>query len=303
VQLFCWIATLWTGRVRLEVPMLYVLAFFFLFLIGGMSGLFLAAVPTDLQLTDTYFLPAHIHYVLLGGAVFPLLGAIYFWFPKATGRMLDDRLGRTSFWLLFLGMNLTFGAMMVLAMLGMPRRVYTYLPGLGFSTPNLVATIGAGFLALGVLTWVANVLRSLRAGELASADPWGADSLEWTIPSPPPSYNHALIPVVYGRAPAWERMRDDAVVTGLATDRREVLVTSVREARPESRHVQPEPTPWTFVASLATGVTFITLIFTPWGVVIGGALATVALILWFWPRKGEPPSAWAARDPKEAEAA
>ena len=293
VQIFCWIATIWSGRPRVEVPFLYVLAFFFLFIIGGMSGLLLASVPVDLQLTDTYFLPAHIHYVLIGGAVFPLLGAIIYWFPKATGRLLNDRLGRWSFWLLFAGMNLTFFPMHISALLGMPRRVYTYLPNLGWTTPNLISTIGTVVLAVALTLLLLNVVTSLRSGAVAGDDPWGGDSLEWTIPSPAPSYNFALIPVVEGIAPAWERNEGTVFVTGLATTKREVLLTSVQEVEPELRHEQPGPTLWPFAAALATTGLIYGLVFTVWAVPIGAVFVAIGLLGWTWPKQGHAPAEFA----------
>ena len=293
VQIFCWIATIWSGRPRFEVPFLYVLAFFFLFIIGGMTGVLLASVPVDLQVTDTYFLPAHIHYVLIGGAVFPLLGAITFWFPKATGRMLGDRLGRWSFWLLFVGVNLAFFPMHFSALLGMPRRVYTYQAGLGWTLPNFLSTVGAVVITASLLVLLFNVVGSLRGGELAGDDPWGGDSLEWTVPSPAPSFNFDLIPVVEGVAPAWERTADTPYVTGLSTSRREVLLTSVEEVEPESRHEQPEPTIWPFLTGLATTGLIYGLIFTIWAVPIGSVFVAIGLIGWTWPQHGEPPREFA----------
>ncbi|HEX5819903.1 MAG TPA: cytochrome c oxidase subunit I [Gemmatimonadales bacterium] len=293
VQIFCWIATIWAGRPRFEVPFLYVQAFFFLFIIGGMSGLFLAAVPVDLQLTDTYFLPAHIHYVLIGGAVFPLLGAVTYWFPKATGRMLGDRLGRWSFWLLFAGVNLTFFPMHVSALLGMPRRVYTYLPGLGWTAPNFISTVGAVVLAVALSLLLFNVVKSLRSGRVAGDDPWRGDGLEWTIPSPAPSYNFALLPVVDGIAPAWERSGETPFVTGLSTTHREVLLTSVQDVEPETRHAQPGPTLWPFAAALATTGLICGLIFTVWAVPIGAVFVAIGLIGWTWPKRGHDPAEFA----------
>jgi cytochrome c oxidase subunit 1 len=293
VQIFCWIATIWSGRPRFEVPFLYVLAFFFLFILGGMQGLLLAAVPVDLQITDTYFLPAHIHYVLIGGAIFPLLGAITFWFPKVTGRMLSDRLGRWSFWLLVAGVNVTFFPMHIAALLGMPRRVYTYLPGMGWTVPNFISTVGAVVIAVALVILLANVATSLQAGDVAGDDPWGADSLEWTIPSPAPSYNYALIPVVEGIAPAWERTPETPYVTGLSTTTREVLLTSLDDVEPESRHEQPSPTLWPFYASLATTGLIYGLVFTVWAVPIGAVFVAIGLIGWAWPKKGHAPEEFA----------
>jgi len=284
VQIFCWIATIWSGRPRFTVPFLFVLGFVALFLIGGFTGVMIASVPFDTQVHDTFFIVAHFHYVLIGGAVFPLFGAFYYWFPKVTGRMLDERLGRWNFWLFFIGMNVTFFPMHELGLLGMPRRVYTYLPETGWGGLNLLASIGAVTIAVSVLVFLVNVARSLRGGEAAGANPWGAETLEWAATSPPRPYNFAFIPVVEGREPMWQHPAELPAVEGLRTDVREVLVTTLLDAEPDSRHRHPEPTIWPLIAAIATAVLFITLIFTPWGAVIGTVLLFFAFIGWAWPR-------------------
>jgi cytochrome c oxidase subunit I+III len=287
LQIFCWIATMWTGRPRLSVPLLFVLGFVVLFVIGGVTGVMAAAVSYDQQVHDTYFVVAHFHYVLIGGAVFPLLGAFYYWFPKLTGRMLNERLGRWSFWLLFIGANLTFFPMHQLGLEGMPRRVYTYLAGTGWGNLNLVASIGAVFIVMGVLTFLIGAVVSLRNGAVAGDDPWESPSLEWATSSPPPPYNFAFIPVVDGREPLWERPGDMPVVTGLRTDVRDTLVTTLLDAVPDSRHRHPRPTIWPLLTAIATTILFVTLIFTPWGAVIGTPLLLLALLGWGWPRGEE----------------
>src|SRR4051795_2944178 len=191
IQIFCWLAALWNGRPVFKTPLLFVLGFFFIFIIGGMSGVMVASVPIDTQVHDTYFVVAHFHYVLIGGAVFPLLGAIYYWFPKITGRLLNEPLGKWNFWIAFIGFNVAFFPMHILGLQGMPRRVYTYPSGMGWDGMNLTATLGAMLIALSVLVFIGNVAWSLRRGAAAGDNPWGASTLEWATSSPPPAYNFA----------------------------------------------------------------------------------------------------------------
>jgi cytochrome c oxidase subunit I+III len=285
VQIFCWIATIWAGRTVLRVPMLFVIGFIVVFIIGGFTGVMVASVPYDVQAHDTYFVVAHLHYVLLGGAVFPLFGALYYWFPKLTGRMLGERLGQWHFWLFFLGVNLTFFPMHFLGLEGMPRRVYTYLPETGWGPLNLLATVGAVTIAASVLVMAFNVVRSLRQGVMAGDDPWGAPTLEWATSSPPPHYNFHHLPTVHSRSPLWRRPAVALVVSGLRTDMREILVTTMLDAEPDSRMRLPDPTIWPLLAALATGVTFIVLIFTPWGLPIGAVLIVPAFVGWGWPSR------------------
>jgi cytochrome c oxidase subunit I+III len=284
VQMFCWIATLWGGRLRFRTPLLYVLGFIFTFMIGGLTGVMLAAVPLDLQVHDTFFVVAHFHYVLIGGAVFPLLGGLFYWFPKMTGRMPSEALGKLSFWLVFLGFQVTFFPQHILGLHGMPRRVYTYLPETGWGDLNLLSTVGAFILGLGVLAFVVNLVVSRVAGAPAGDDPWESDTLEWATPSPPPPYNFHPLPTVSHRAPLWHRSEDQPIVTGLRSDRREFLMTGLLDAEPDHRQVSPGPTMMPFFLSIGTGITFILGIFTPWGLPIGAVPCALALFGWFWPR-------------------
>ena len=286
-QLFCWIATLWTGRIVVRTPLLFVLGFFFILVLGGLTGIMLAAVPLDLQLHDTFFVVAHLHYVLIGGGVFPLFGAFYYWFPKVTGRMLDETLGRWNFWLFFIGFNVAFFPMHILGLQGMPRRVYTYAAETGWGPLNLVASLGAVIVVASVLLFVVNVVRSYRIGAHAGANPWRASTLEWATDSPPPPGNfHPPLAVTRG-APLWERGGVSGFVEGLANDPPEVLVTTLLDASPHHRLAFPTPTIWPLLAAIATTVLFIASIFTPWAVVWGSIPVAITLIGWFWPRRDE----------------
>ena len=293
IQVFCWIATLATGRPRLAVPLLFVLGFFAIFVLGGMTGVMLASVPLDTQVHDTYFVVAHFHYVLIGGAVFPLMGAIYLWFPKITGRMLDEKLGKWQFWLFFIGFNVTFFPMHYLGLIGMPRRVYTYQAGMGWDTPNLIATLGAYLIALSVLLFAFNAVRALRRPANAPDDPWGAPDLSWATSSPPPHYNFETSFVVDGRHPLWgnskgEPLMDIPALHGMRSDKREALLTTPVDALPSNRWAMPDPSIWPLFGALALTVAFIWSIFNQWGAIWGAIPVAIALTAWFWPKKSEP---------------
>lgn len=285
VQIFCWLATLWTGRLVLRVPLLWVLGVFFIFVLGGLTGVTLALVPVDWQLTDTYYVVAHFHYVLIGGTVLPIFAAVYYWFPKITGRLLDERAGKWHFWLFFVGFNLTFFPMHLLGLEGMPRRVYTYLPGLGWDGPNVLALSGTLLLAVSFVPFLGNVLWSRKRGEMAGDDPWGAGTLEWATSSPPPACNFYDLPTVSGRDPVWENVPDQPVVAGLHDDAREVLVPHWLDGRPDHVIELPQATIWPFLAAVATAVVLVGLIFSPWVVAVGGVAMIVTFVGWFWPRR------------------
>ena len=285
IQIFCWIATIWTGRPRFDTPLLWVIGFIATFVIGGLSGIMTAAAPLDQQLTDTYFVVAHFHYVLVGGAIFPLLGAFTYWYPKATGRLMSEFWGKMSFWLIVGGFNLGFFPMHVLGLQGMPRRIYTYGEAMGWGPLNLVATLGSCIAVLGGLVFVANAWRSFYSGERAGADPWGGSTLEWAIPSPPPQHNFEGVPVVDSLTPLWTGKDALPVLSGLAVDRREVLVTSVIDAEPEYLQKSPTPSISPLLAGIAVTILFVGSIFTPWALVWGAIPVGAALTLWFWPQR------------------
>ena len=205
IKIFNWIATMWGGSVALKTPLLFAVGFIAMFIIGGLSGIMHAVAPSDAQQQDTYFIVAHIHYVLFGGSIFAVFAGIYYWFPKATGRMLSERIGQWNFWLTAIGFNLTFFPMHFLGLDGMPRRQYTYQSDMGWDLWNMVSTAGSLVLGVAALVFVYNFFWSLRNGEAAGDDPWDGRTLEWSIPSPPPEYNFAIIPTVHGRDAFWEQ--------------------------------------------------------------------------------------------------
>jgi len=287
LQIFCWIATIGSGRLVMRTPFLFVLGFFFILLIGGLTGIMLGSVPLDLQVHDTYFVVAHLHYVLIGGAVFPLFAAIYYWFPKITGRMLSDRLGKWQFWIFFIGVNLTFFPLHILGLEGMPRRIYTYGPETGWGFLSFLSAAGQVINDFSMLLFVFNVARSLIKGERATADPWGGGTLEWSVSSPPPACNFFALPVVSSREPLWMPSRDVTHVSGLSAEIREGLTTTVIDAVPDTRYAYPGPEIWPFVAALAVTLWLVWSIWSVPGFAWGLIPPAMAFIAWYWPNKKE----------------
>jgi cytochrome c oxidase subunit I+III len=283
IQIFCWIATLWDGRPVFKTPLLFVIGFIVTFVIGGLTGVMVASVPFDTQVHDTYFVVAHFHYVLIGGAVFPLLGAVYYWFPKFTGRMMSERLGRWAFWLIFIGFHLTFFPMHILGLEGMPRRIYTYQPDLPWHGINLFVSVSAVILAAGFLIFFIDAIISARSGKPAGDNPWDAPTLEWATSSPPPAYNFAYIPVVGSANPLWDQVGSLDVASGLRTARRELVVTTITVAEPQARESSPRNSIWPLLTAIATSIMLIWSIFSPWAVVWGSIPIAITLIGWFWP--------------------
>jgi cytochrome c oxidase subunit 1 len=204
IKIFNWIGTMWGGRIQFKTPMLFCIAFLFQFLIAGLTGIMLSAAPFNWQLSSSYFVVAHFHYVIVGAILFALFGAFYYWFPKMTGKMYSETLGKLHFWLFLIGFHLTFDFMHIPGLLGMPRRIYTYEPGRGWETWNFISTVGVVFQGVATVIFLGNLIRSYFAGREAGNDPWDAWTLEWSVSSPPPSYNFTVIPTVESRRPLWD---------------------------------------------------------------------------------------------------
>jgi cytochrome c oxidase subunit 1 len=288
IKIFNWLGTIWGGRIRLQTPMLFALGFVSLFVIGGLSGVTHAIVPSDWQQTDTYWIVAHFHYVLFGGAIFGLFSGIYYWFPKITGRMYNEALGKLSFWTMFIGMNLTFGPMHWLGLQGMVRRTWVYSADAGLGPWNLVATIGAFTIALGVLFFMINWSYSKRRGPIAPPDPWDARTIEWTLPSPTPEWNFGKEPVIHALDDFWHLKYEP--VEGGRVRRREnadQLVEELMEihGHPEEEIHLPAPSYFPFfvglgIMILAYGILYHT---RPWGIpmiVLGALIGIGAFMAW-----------------------
>jgi len=291
VAVFSWIATIWSGRPVFTTAFLYFAGMIVLFVIGGVSGFMTASVPVDWQLTDTYFVVAHIHYVLIGINVFPVVGALYYWFPKFTGRMLDERLGRWNFWVMFIGFNVAFLPMHLTGLLGMPRRIYTYPAEFGWANLNLITTLGSFMFGVGVLLVFVNMWISRGRGAEAGANPWGAPTLEWAIPSPPPAYNFVVIPTVASRHPLWENALSETRARSVLdhgpalTHGRETIGTTMLDAQPEAILKMPGDSYLPIILALALAVLFVGMLAKSW-LIVAAALIAIAidLSLWLWPQ-------------------
>ena len=294
IQVFAWITTIFTGKPKITTSFLYIIGFIVLFLVGGLTGVMFPAVPFDKQITDSYFLVAHFHYTLVGGAMFPVLAAIYYWFPKMTGRKLNETLGKQNFWLTFIGFNLTFFPMFILGIEGMRRRVYTYQTGQGWDTLNLLATIGALMVAVGILLFIINLVISWRGGEPAGDNPWQAGTLEWATSSPPPVYNFRNLPLVRRREPIWSADPGQPVtVVPMETvepdmtdlSKRETILTSFLEAQPEGilRIQEDSLIPFLLAGSMA--LLFVgLLIWQPIVIGLAALLVIIFIFAWLWPK-------------------
>jgi cytochrome c oxidase subunit 1 len=287
VKIFNWMGTLWGGSIRFKAPMMFAVGTVAMFTIGGLSGVTHSMVPSDYQQQDTYYIVAHFHYVLFGGAIFGLFGGIFYWFPKFTGRFLNETLGHIQFWIMFIGFNLTFFPMHMSGLLGMPRRIYTYTDGYGWDLYNLLSTIGAFVIALSVLTFIINFVMSVRSGKRAGADPWDARTLEWSIPSPPPHYNFAEIPQVHARDDFWHhKYQEDAEGNVVPVMAGAAHATETahggdghEEGHAEGIHL-PTPSFFPLIASLGFPLVATGLIYDYALVPVGATLIVVGLYGW-----------------------
>ncbi|MDQ3289201.1 MAG: cytochrome c oxidase subunit I [Pseudomonadota bacterium] len=290
IQIFAWLATLWSGKPWLRVPLLYLIGFFFIFVLGGLTGVMLALVPFDWQVHDTHFVVAHLHYVLIGGMMFPLLAGLYYWLPLVTGRMPSESISHTAFWLVFLGFNLTFLPMHLTGLAGLPRRVYTYAPELGVSWLNLFSTAASFLLAIGIIAVLVDAILALRHGHRSEPNPWQAGTLEWAVPVPVPPYNFASIPTVASGYPLWDQpdlaTRSASGAGMLARghgNRRELLGTGLLGAAPE-QIVRISSSTWMPLLSAAAIALMLSFFLAK--AYVAAALALIPVIaafgLWLW---------------------
>jgi cytochrome c oxidase subunit 1/cytochrome c oxidase subunit I+III len=295
IQIYAWLMTVNIGTPSFKAPLLFIGGFILFFVVGGLSGIMFAAVPVDQATTDTYFVVAHFHFIIFGAAVFPLLGGIYYWFPKVTGRMYDERLAVISFILTFIGTAVTFFPMHIVGLLGMTRRVYTYDKGLGWDTYNLVETIGGFVIAAGLLLILFNIFWSYRRGEPAGRDPFHGGTLEWTTTSPPPTYNFTVVPTVSSAYPNWDEPDRQEDLRKLERGElvldagHETVVSSVNDARFDEVVEMPPESPWPILLAGALTIAFAFLLTSHW-FVAGAFLVLTTLML----------AGWHSQEPEEA---
>ena len=287
VQVFAWIATLWKGKPIATASMHFALGFIALIVIGGLNGIFTGVIPADWQVHDTYFVVAHLHYVLIGANVFPVFAGFYYWLPKMTGRMMNESMGKWSFWIMFIGFNLGFFPMHLSGLAGMPRRVYTYPPGLGLDGLNMWSTVGSFILGLGALLSVINFFWSLRNGTLAGKNPWKADTLEWETESPPAVYGTVHIPTVISRHPLWDEHEEehDPYDERVLDNGRLTFATTALDAIPDSIARMPEDTIAPLLLALTLLGFFLAMVFQllTWALV--AAIGTLFMgYYWLWPQ-------------------
>jgi cytochrome c oxidase subunit I+III len=287
IQVFAWCMSFVLGLARFTTPLLFIAGFIFMFVAGGLTGIMFIAIPFDQQVTDTYFIIAHFHYIIFGAAVFPIFAGMYYWFPKVTGKMYFERPGQISFWLLFLGTNLLFFPMHIVGLLGMTRRVYTYPDNVGWTGYNLVETIGGYVTLAGILLLFGNLVRSYFRGPPAGPDPWRGPTLEWATSSPPPGYDFAVIPKVSSAYPNWDpedreedrrRLAQGAFV--LDDGNEQVEVTPVDARLSEVVHM-PHESPWPVLLALCLSLVFVMLLLQHYGAAgLMGILCLLTLVGW-----------------------